>query len=150
MLKKITLLLLFCAFWNCGYTPLYLQENDLGKPIKLTKLNGDNKINKRILSYLGLKEEKNTNSGYTLILESTKKIEIISKNKRGNPSVYRSSIVVNFSLIDKEVIIKQNKFSSSFTYNSSKRKFNFSQYQKNIEKNFVNEISEKIFIFLKS
>ena len=28
MLKKITLLLLLCFFWNCGYEALYLKKND--------------------------------------------------------------------------------------------------------------------------
>lgn len=150
MLKKITLLLLLCSFWSCGYTPLYLKKNDLDRPIKIATLNGDLKVNKMIMSFLGIKENKNIESGYTLILNSTKKIDTVSKDKSGNPSVYRSSIIVNFSLSNEEVIIKQKEFNSSFTYNNSQNKFDLSQYQKNIEVNLINEISEKIFIFLKS
>ena len=150
MLKKITILLLFCALWSCGYTPLYIEKNVLEQPIKITNLNGDIKINKMIISSLGLKEDKNINSGYTLLLDSTKKIDVISKDKNGNPSVYRSTILVDLSLNNEEGIIKQKKFNSSFTYNSSQKKFNFSLYQKNIEINLINEISEKILIFLKS
>ena len=150
MLKKITLLLLLCSFWSCGYTSLYLKKNDLDQPIKITTLNGDPKINRMIMSFLGIKENKNIESGYTLILNSTKKIDTVSKDKSGNPSVYRSSIIVNFSLSNEDVIIKQKEFNSSFTYNNSQNKFDLSQYQKNIEVNLINEISEKIFIFLKS
>ena len=150
MLRKITLLLLLCSFGSCGYTPLYLKKNDLDRPIKIATLNGDLKVNKMIMSFLGIKENKNIESGYTLILNSTKKIDTVSKDKSGNPSVYRSSIIVNFSLSNEEVIIKQKEFNSSFTYNNSQNKFDLSQYQKNIEVNLINEISEKIFIFLKS
>ena len=150
MLKKITLLLLLCSFWSCGYTSLYLKKNDLDQPIKIATLNGDPKINRMIMSFLGIKENKNIESGYTLILNSTKKIDTVSKDKSGNPSVYRSSIIVNFSLSNEDVIIKQKEFNSSFTYNNSQNKFDLSQYQKNIEVNLINEISEKIFIFLKS
>jgi len=150
MLKKITLLLLICSFWSCSYTPLYLKKNDLDQPIKIATLNGDPKINRMIMSFLGIKENKNIESGYTLILNSTKKIDTVSKDKSGNPSVYRSSIIVNFSLSNEEVIIKQKEFNSSFTYNNSQNKFDLFQYQKNIEVNLTNEISEKIFIFLKS
>ena len=126
------------------------KKNDLDQPIKITTLNGDPKINRMIMSFLGIKENKNIESGYTLILNSTKKIDTVSKDKSGNPSVYRSSIIVNFSLSNEEVIIKQKEFNSSFTYNNSQNKFDLSQYQKNIEVNLINEISEKIFIFLKS
>ena len=131
------------------YTPIP-KKNDLDQPIKIAALNGDPKINRMIMSFLGIKENKNIESGYTLILNSTKKIDVISKDKSGNPSVYRSSIIVNFSLSNEEVIIKQKEFNSRFTYNNSQNKFDLSQYQKNIEVNLINEMSEKIFIFLKS
>ena len=150
MLKKITLLLSLCFFWGCGYEPLYLKKNDYKQQINVITLNGDQKINKIIMSSLGIKEGKNSNSGFTLILKSSKKIDIISKDKTGNPSVYRSSIIVNFSLTDDDTIIKQKEFNQSFTYNNNQSKFDLSQYQKNIELNLINEISEKIFIYLRT
>ena len=150
MLKKITLLLLLCFFWSCGYEPLYLKKNGLEQQINVITLNGDQKINKMIISSLGVKEDKNSTSGHTLILKSSKKIDVISKNKIGNPSAYRSSIVVNFSLTDDDTIIKQKEFNSSFTYNNTQSKFELSQYQRNIELNLVNEMSEKIFIYLRT
>ena len=59
MLKKITLLLMLCFFWSCGYEALYLKKDDLKKQINVITLNGDQKINKMILSSLGIKEDKN-------------------------------------------------------------------------------------------
>ena len=150
MLKKITLLLLICFFWGCGYEPVYLKKNDLKQQINVITLNGDQKINKIILSSLRIKENKNLTSGYTLILKSSKKIDVISKDSTGNASIYRSSIIVNFSLIDDDTIIKQKEFNQSFTYNNNQSKFDLSQYQKNIELNLINEISEKIFIYLRT
>tara|TARA_B100000795_G_C22649706_1_gene379821 strand:- start:71 stop:523 length:453 start_codon:yes stop_codon:yes gene_type:complete len=150
MLKKISLLLLLCSLWGCDYKPLYLKKNDLGKLIKITTLNGDSKINKTIVSFLRLKDNKNINSGYTLVLNSTKRIDVVSKDKSGNPSVYRSTVIVDLLLSDANTTIKQKEFNSSFTYNNSQNKFDLSQYQKNIEINLINEIAEKIFIFLRS
>ena len=150
MLKKITLILLLCFLSNCGYEPLYLKKNELKQKINVATLDGDQKINKMIMSSLGLKEDKNLTSGYTLILKSSKKIDVISKDKNGNPSVYRSSIIVNLSLTGEEIIVKQKEFYSSFTYNNSQNKFDLSQYQKNIELNLIDEISEKIFIYLRT
>lgn len=150
MLKKITLLLLLSFLWSCGYEPIYVNKNNLTQKINIITLNGDQKINKMIMSSLGLKEDKNSTSGYALILKSSKKIDIISKDKTGNPSVYKSSIIVNFSITDNESIIKQKEFNSNFTYNATQSKFDLSQYQKNIELNLINEISEKIFIYLRT
>ncbi|MDA7565456.1 hypothetical protein N8728_03045 [Candidatus Pelagibacter sp.] len=150
MLKKTTLLLLLCFLWSCGYEPLYLEKNNLKQTIKVININGDQKINKFILSSLGIKEDRSSTTGYILTLKSSKKIDIISKDKTGNPSIYKTSIMVNFSLTNEETIVKQKEFSSSFTYNNSQSKFDLFQYQKNIELNLINEISEKIFIYLRT
>jgi len=150
MLKKITLLILFCSFWSCGYTPLYLEKNDLDQPIKNFALKGDQKVNNAIISVLGLKENKNMQYGYTLILDSAKKIDVVSKDKNGNPSAYRTSIIVKFSLNSEESIIKQKEFNSSFTYNTTQNRFSLFQYQKNIELDLINEIAENIFIYLRT
>ena len=150
MLKKTTLLLLLCFLWSCGYEPLYVKKNDLKQTIKVVNIDGNQKINKFILSSLGIKEDKDLLTGYNLTLKSSKKIDIISKDKTGNPSTYRTSIIVNFSLTNEETIVKQKEFNSSFTYNNSLNKFSLSQYQKNIELNLINEISEKIFIYLRT
>ena len=150
MTKKITLLLVIFLIWGCGYQPIYLKKNNSEQGIKTIILNGEQKINKTIVSSLGVKEDKNLLNGYSLILKSLKRLDIISKDKNGNPTVYKISIIVNFSLTEKERIIKQKEFVSIFTYNADDNKFNLSQYQKNIELNLINEISEKIFIYLRS
>ena len=150
MTKKITLLLVIFLIWGCGYQPVYLKKNNSEQKIKTITLNGEQKINKIIVTSLGLKEDRNLLTGYSLILKSLKRIDIISKDKNGNPSVYKTSIIVDISLTEKERIIKQKEFVSTFTYNASDNKFNLSQYQKNIELNLINEISEKIFIYLRS
>ncbi len=150
MAKKITLLLVIFLIWGCGYQPIYLKKNNSEQKIKTITLNGEQKINKIIVTSLGLKEDKNLLTGHSLILKSLKRIDIISKDKNGNPSVYKTSIIVDISLTEKERIIKQKEFVSTFTYNASDNKFDFSQYQKNIELNLINEISEKIFIYLRS
>ena len=122
----------------------------MDQPIKIFSLKGDQKINNIIISSLGLKEDKNIQYGYTLILNSAKKIDVVSKDKNGNPSVYRTSIIVKFSLHSEQSIIKQKEFNSSFTYNITQNRFGLSQYQKNIELDLINEISENIFIYLRT
>ena len=151
MLKKTTILLILCFLFSCGYQPLYLKNNDLRDRISSVKLEGDKKINRTIISFLNLKENKDIKIGNELTLASKKKIEVVSKDKAGDPSTFRSTLMVNVSLNDnKDKTIKQKKFSASFSYNTVQNKFELSQYQKNVELNLIDEISEKIFIYLKS
>ena len=58
MTKKITLLLVIFLIWGCGYQPIYLKKNNSEQKIKTITLNGEQKINKIIVTSLGLKEDK--------------------------------------------------------------------------------------------
>tara|TARA_B100000787_G_scaffold170081_1_gene163879 strand:+ start:2860 stop:3312 length:453 start_codon:yes stop_codon:yes gene_type:complete len=150
MLKKSLLLFLVFTLFSCGYEPLYIKKGPPSLKIKSIVMEGDKKINRKILPILDLKENENKETGYQLKLNSEKKTEVVSKDKIGNPSVYRTTITVNFDIFDNNKIIKSKIFLTSFTYNSNKNKFDLSQYQKGIEENLINEIIEKIFIFLRS
>ena len=148
--RTLLLLIIFSFLYGCGYEPLYLKNNDLEKSIKNINLEGEEKINRKIISFLGINEVGNTGIGHTLNLTSKKKIEVISRDEGGNPSVYKFSIVIDILIKDGQKNIKQKEFYVDFIYNNIDNKFNLSQYRKSIEKNLVNELNEKIFIFLKS
>jgi len=153
MLKKILIILLVGSLFGCGYQPLYLKKDNKDYkdyPIEIWELKGNKKINKSIISFLDLERKKKTGNGYKLILDSKRKLEIISKDKKGNPSSLRLTLVVNLLLNSDEKLIKEKQFSKSFSYNNSQNKFELSQYEKNIEKNLINEIAQKIYIFLRS
>jgi hypothetical protein len=150
MLKKCLLIFLVFTLFSCGYEPLYIKKGAPNLKIKSLVMEGDKKINRKISPIFNLKENENKETGYQLKLNSEKKIEVVSKDKIGNPSVYRTTITVNFDIFDDNKIIKSKIFLTSFTYNSNKNKFDLSQYQKSIEENLINEIIEKIFIFLRS
>ena len=81
-------------------------------------------------------------------MKSNKLLEIISKDKAGKTSIYRTTINVDLSLINKNNVIKKKKFSANFTYNNIENKFELKQYQKNTEENLIKKISKEIFIFL--
>ena len=149
IIKKILFILIFFSLTSCGYEPIYSKKNIKDISIKKIELTGDKKVNRNIISLTNLKEN-DRETGYNLIINSIKKIEIFSKNKEGNASVYRTTIEVNFSLKDEDKIIKNKIFSSSFSYNNMANKFDLSQYQKNIETNLIDQIAEEIRIFLNS
>ena len=59
MIKKILLLITICSIISCGYQPLYIKKDNLDKPINIISFEGNKKINKKIISYLNIKENKN-------------------------------------------------------------------------------------------
>jgi len=150
MLKKILIIILVGSLFGCGYQPLYLKKDNKDYPIESWELKGNKKINKSIISFLDLERKKNTRNGYELILDSKKKLEIISKDEKGNPSSLRLTLVVNLLFNSDEKLVKEKQFSESFSYNNSQNKFELSQYEKNIEKNLINEIAQKVYVFLRS
>tara|TARA_B110000114_G_C15000506_1_gene360537 strand:+ start:330 stop:782 length:453 start_codon:yes stop_codon:yes gene_type:complete len=145
--KKIFLILIICLS-NCGYNPIYLKKIDTEVLINSYQLIGDKNINRSIISYLGIKNNDNTNAKYNLKLNSTKLVETVAKDKVGNTSVYKTTIRVELSISEGNSMIKERTFVSSFIYNNISNKFDLFQYQKNIDKNLIKNLSEKILIFL--
>ena len=146
--KKFTLLFIFIFLTNCGYQPIYLQKDNLKIFINEINLEGDKKINRKIMELTNLKKKNNGNPSYNLKLISNKNIEIVAKDKFGNASIYKTTVTVIFSLEDQNEIFKQKTFSSNFSYNDIINSFELSEYQKTIENNLINKIAEEILIFI--
>ena len=79
---------------------------------------------------------------------SEKNIETVAKDKKANVSIYRTTVMVKIILEKQNKIIKSKTFSSSFNYNNLSNKFELFQYQKSIEHNLIDKISEEIIIYL--
>ena len=148
MIKKKFFLILIIFLSNCGYNPIYLKKIDTEMLISSYQLIGDKNINRSIISYLGIKNNDNTNAKYNLKLNSTKLVETVAKDKVGNTSVYKTTIRVELSISEGNSVIKERTFVSNFIYNNISNKFDLFQYQKNIDKNLIKNLSEKILIFL--
>jgi len=146
--KKFTLLFIFIFLTNCGYQPIYLQKDNLKIFINEINLEGDKKINRKIMELTNLKKKNNGNPSYNLKLISNKDIKIVAKDKSGNASIYKTTVTVIFTLEDQNEIFKQKTFSSNFSYNDIINSFELSQYQKTIENNLINKIAEEIIIFI--
>ena len=153
IIKKFILILVFFAITNCGYSPIYSKKETLNISINKIELKGNKNVNRKIVSLANLVERNNKSYAYNLTLDSNKKIETVARDKSGNTSIYKITIITEFYLKDpnnKNKIIKNKSFSSSFSYNSIRNKFDLLQYQKNIEENLINKIAEEITIFINS
>ena len=150
MKKNIIILLLIATLTSCGYEPIYLKKNSLDLSIKEYELLGDKAINRKIVTLLNLKESNKKNSWYTLKLDSRKLIESVAKDKAGDTTIFRLTLSIELILSEDDNLVKEKNFITSFTYNNTKNKFDLLQYQKTIEKNLIDKLSEEIIIFLKT
>ena len=149
-MNKIFSILILVVLTNCGYQPIYTQSDLTNTVIKSITLGGDKKINKKIIYLTVANVDKNNDLAYDLKLSSKKVILSIAKDSAGNTTKFRMKIDVDLSLEGPNQNNKSKKFSLSFSYNNMPKKFDLLQYQKNIENNLINKLSQEIKIFMDS
>lgn len=146
-MKKFLFLFIFFLI-SCGYQPIYLN-----KSLKNTEFNkiiseGENNINKKIIGSLSFTENNFDNNLNDLIIKSSFKIEETSKNSRGQVESYRSQVILNLIIKNKNQIITNKDFVKEFSYNTKDNKFDLVQYQNEIKNNLINEIIEDIILYM--
>ena len=148
MIKKTIILLIFFSLISCGFKPIYTQNNEIKFITKKIILEGNKKINRKIISIINLKEDRSKEGKNTLRIYSEKNIKSVAKDKKANTSIYRTTVTIIVTIEEQSKVIKTKTFSSSFNYNNLSNKFELSQYQKSIEQNLINKLSEEIMIYL--
>lgn len=147
MKKLIIIIILFLS--NCGYQPIYFGENKDGFIFKDIKIIGDKNINNKVISTLNLTKGSNNETVNEIIIESSKIINEISKDKKGRISSYRTTLNINLTIKDNDKVIKEKNFKEDFSYNNMDNKFDLAVYQNDVENNLIKKIIEEIIIFLK-
>lgn len=146
-MKKTTLILLL-FITSCGYQPIYLNKSLENFEFFKITLKGEKDINRKIVSFLSLKENKSDKLLNELLLKTSFKIEETSKNSKGQVISYRSSINVNLSIIKDEKIIKSKNFMKDFSYSNPSNRFKLVEYQNEIKNNMLTKIIEEINLFM--
>jgi len=82
-------------------------------------------------------------------ISTNKKINIISKDKKGDPSRFNKIISLTIKILNKNnyEINKTKNFTEKFDYNNNSNKFSLKQYEKDIEDNLINKIVERSIIY---
>ena len=147
MKKKIILICCLFFLTNCGYNPLYSSKNSSGILINKIETAGEKKINRQILSLLSLDEVGELENSYILNINTKKNKRIVSKDKQGNASVYNLNLEINI-LLNKDNQKVAKTFTSDFSYNTQKNKFELSREENKILNNLVESMIEKIILFI--
>ena len=148
MKKLIFVVIALFMLNNCGYTPIYSSKNnnfyiDISQKDK-------SKLNSKIENNIKKFSNQNSENIIQLEISSNKKINIISKDKKGDPSRFNMTISLTINILNKNnyEINKIKSFTEKFDYNNNSNKFSLKQYEKDIEDNLINKVIERSIIYL--
>ena len=132
---------------NCGYTPIYSSKNN-NFYIDISQKDRS-KLNSKIENNFKKFSNRSTENIIQLEISSNKKINTISKDKKGDPSRFNMAISLTINILNKNnyEINKTKNFTEEFDYNNNSNKFSLKQYEKDIEDNLINKIVEKSIIY---
>ena len=136
---------------SCGYTPIYQIDKKLNIKLDEIKYSGDKRINRQLATGLKKYKDNNTNDIFDLTINSDKKENIVTKDKKGNATSYKLTLAVDLNLNSSSSNKTFTKtFIKDMSFNSRSNKFELDQYRKELEKNMISQILQDIDIFLRN
>ena len=148
MIKKAKYLIIFLFLLSCGYSPVYQSNKEINLKLDLINYSGDKEIGREIAKGLEkFKKGKNLNI-FNASFDVIKKEIIVTKDKKGDPSSFRTTIEMNLDLIyQKSNRVFTRKFIEESTYDSMENKFELNKYKNKLEKNMIFKILSDINIY---
>jgi hypothetical protein len=149
ILKKIIIILLSTLYLtSCGFTPIYSKKN-LDFQINNIQFEGDREIKAILLSNLSAyKTKKKDKYNYDLNIKSEKKVEIASKNIKGEATIYKINInsTVEVFLDDKLLLTKH--YNNSSIYSSEKKIIKMKEVESRNLSNLSSKLASEIILTL--
>ena len=148
MKKLIFVVITLFILNNCGYSPIYSSKNN-NFYIDISQKDRS-KLNSKIENNIKKFSNQNNKNIIQIEISSNKKINIISKDKKGDPSRFSMIISLTINILNKNnyEINKTKNFTEEFDYNNNSNKFSLKQYEKEIEDILINKITEEVTIYL--
>ena len=143
--KKIFIFPIFFLFFlSCGYTPIF-SKKDVNFSIEKIEFLGDKNVKKKISHSLSnYRNKPDKEKKVSLIVNSSKKISVASKNTKGEAQTNRISIetIVKIILSENNFIVKN--FNKSSIYTIIDRKSEQKSIENKLTENLSNEIALQI------
>lgn len=147
--KKIIIILLSTLYLtSCGFTPIYSKKN-LDFQINNIQFEGDREVKAIVLSNLSAYKTKEKDKyNYDLNIKSEKKVEIASKNSKGEATVYKINInsIVEIFLDDKLLLTKH--YNNSSIYSSEKKIIKMKEVESRNLSNLSSKLASEIILTL--
>ena len=143
-MKKLFLLISIIFIYSCGYSPLYLAgENDL--LLNLKKIEGDFELNNYIRNDFKIASDDNSKNVFDINAETKFEKIILAKDATGDATDYKLDFTVKFIIVSENKVLS---YKESFKIKKNDQKFEQSNYEREIKKNFSNIVKNKLILFL--
>ena len=147
--KKNILILILIFLTSCGYKPIYSTSNS-AVSINNIEFIKESKLNNKFKRQINVYKRSETDKSYDLEIKIDQTKTISLKDSKGDPKIFLTEIIISINVIKNGKIIISQDFVEIFSYNNNTNKFDLSRYERNIEDNMVNELIEKIIIYLQT
>ena len=140
MKNKYILLLVFLVLSSCGYEPIYSTKNlnfSIGNIQKNNSL-----LNNEFVKVINSIKNNNSENKINIKIESSKEINIKSKNKKGDVLIFELKIILDVSNLDNQN--QKQKFERKITYKNLTDKFKLKQYENELEKILITKLVEDL------
>ena len=109
-------------------------------------MSGEKNVNRVIKNNLKLigKSNDNIKKKYNLILSSTKKRKVLSKDSQGDPLKFEIIISINYQVSENDNLLLKRSIDKSYIYKNNSDKFKLEQNEKIIVENLTEDISNII------
>ena len=147
MINKKNLFIFFFIFLiGCGYKPIF-SAKDSSMAITNVEFLNDSKFNNLIKNKLSIyKSIENKAKFYDLTIKTNYNKSISLKDEKGDPKMFFIEISIEVAVSENGLVKNRKIFSKSFSYQNKENKFDLSRYEKNIENNLINKITEDIIL----
>ena len=144
MYKKILILLIFInLLTHCGFTPVYLNKNNIEFSITSIEFNGDKTINKYLKSSLNNFINNDHPKQFQIKINTEYEKNIISKDKSAKITNYQLISTTSFE-VSYNNLIKTFSISEKKSMDNINDKFEEQKYERTIKQNFASVTSNKL------
>ena len=136
---------------SCGYTPIYQTDQKLDIKLDTINSSGDKSINREIVKNLEKYRDSESYNIFDLSINSTKRENVVTKDKKGNATSFKLTLEVDINLSNNSNGKNfTKKFTKDMSFNSKNNKFELDQYRINLEKNMISQILQDINLYFRN
>jgi len=141
MIKKILIIsLIFFGINQCGYSPIFSNNQNTNLNIKITEITGDEYINNYIKRRLNRYTETK-NKEIKIKINSKYNKSVITKDKQGNASSFELRLTINFVTEQNgEIDSKNFSYTQNINMNSLNNKIEEDRYEKDMKEMLADSI----------
>ena len=142
MLKILKIGIIILLLSNCGYVPMYANQQDLDFNIKVVSFKGEKDINIILAQKLNRYQSENSKKLYEIQIISDYKKDSLTKDESGNTTNFRLILEIDF-IININGVSKTINFTEILDMKKDATLFDESNYENALKKEMIDLILQQ-------